>query len=192
MILRVTYYGEPILKKKGVPVTQFDASLRRLAADMIDTMHEEEGIGLAAQQIGEALQLFVMDLRTDGNPAFEFTYDGRAVPLDLIMPLVVANPRIEPMPDDLTAYEEGCLSFPGIRGVIDRPERLTLHFQDLEGVEHVITCDGLFARCIQHEYDHLQGILFTERMDARTLRGLEARLKKLRRQSRDFLKTAQT
>jgi peptide deformylase len=192
MILRVTHYGEPILKKKGAPVTQFDASLRRLATDMIETMHDEEGIGLAAQQIGEALQLFVMDLRADGDPAYEFTYDGRAVPLDLIMPLVVANPKIEPMACDMTAYEEGCLSFPGIRGVIERPERLTLHFQDGEGANHVIVCDGLFARCIQHEYDHLQGILFTERMDTRTLRGLDARLKKLRRQSRDFLKTGQT
>lgn len=190
MLLRVTEFGEPILKEPGAPITTFDASLRQLAADMFETMYAEEGIGLAAQQVGHALQLFVLDLQVSKQaPEFHYTFDGKTPPLELIMPLAVANARVELNPADTGWYEEGCLSFPGARGEIERPLALRMDFQDLNGTPHVIECDGIFARVIQHEFDHTQGILFIERMTPQVLRPLHSKLKRIKRNSRDFLKS---
>lgn len=188
MILRVTKYGEPILKEKGAAITEFDAKLKQLADDMVETMREADGIGLAAQQVDKALQLFVMELFPDMENPGSYTLDGKTPPLDLIMPLVVVNPKLE-LAGDKQAYEEGCLSFPDIRGNIDRPTRLRMDFQDLDGNTHVIACDGLFARVIQHEYDHLQGVLFIDRMDPKVLRPLEPQIRRLRKETREFLKS---
>ncbi|MGF1451776.1 MAG: peptide deformylase [Opitutales bacterium] len=188
MNLRVTQYGEPILKEPGSPVTEFGAPLRELANDMLETMAEHEGIGLAAQQLGLALQFFVLDMRVmERAPDFTWTFDGKQVPLDMIMPLAVANPELtlggEPEP-----YEEGCLSFPGIRAEVIRPRDSILRYQDLEGASHEIRTNGLFARVIQHEYDHCQGVLFIDRVKPPNLRRLDSRLKKLKRATRDWLR----
>lgn len=191
MILRVTQFGEPVLKEKGASVEIFDEALAQLAADMFETMYDEEGIGLAAQQVGHAIQLFVMDLQVSSRePDFAYTFDSKTPPLELIMPLAVVNPVLELDPSETGLYEEGCLSFPGVRGQIERPLALKMRFQDLKGNPHEITCDGLFARVIQHEYDHLQGTLFTERMSAKTLLPLQSKLKRLKRDSRDFIKAS--
>ncbi|MGE9293348.1 MAG: peptide deformylase [Puniceicoccales bacterium] len=188
MVLRVTQYGEPVLKEKGAPVTEFNAELRQLADDMVETMHAAEGIGLAAQQVGKAIQMFVMELPVyEDEPSPAYLYDGKQPPLELIMPLAVVNPELELLGDE-AGYEEGCLSFPGIRGRVDRPTRVRLRFQDVEGAPHEISCDGLFARVIQHEYDHLQGVLFIDRMNPRVLRTIESKVRRLRRSTRDFLK----
>ncbi|MDP0496130.1 MAG: peptide deformylase [Verrucomicrobiota bacterium JB024] len=188
MVLRVTQYGEPVLKEKGAPVTEFNDELRKLADDMVETMHAAEGIGLAAQQVGVAIQLFVMELPVyEDEPDPEYQYDGKHPPLELIMPLAVVNPVLE-LAGEEAGYEEGCLSFPGIRGNVDRPTRLRMRFQDTEGNPHEIVCDGLFARVIQHEYDHLQGVLFIDRMHPKVLRPLESKIRRLRRATRDFLK----
>lgn len=188
MVLRVTQYGEPVLKEKGAPVTEFNDELRKLADDMVETMHVAEGIGLAAQQVGVAIQLFVMELPVyEDEPAPEYQYDGKHPPLELIMPLAVVNPVLE-LAGEEAGYEEGCLSFPGIRGNVDRPTRLRMRFQDIQGNPHEIVCDGLFARVIQHEYDHLQGVLFIDRMHPKVLRPLESKIRRLRRATRDFLK----
>ena len=119
MQLRVTQYGEPILREVGAPVTEFNAELAQLTDDMVETMHTEEGIGLAAQQIGRALQLCIVDVRPPegGEVPFGYRYDGRQPPLDLFMPLVLCNPRaaiIDPRED---VYEEGCLSLSGFSTV---------------------------------------------------------------------------
>lgn len=189
MRLRVTQFGESILKEKGRRVEAFDRDLRELAQNMLETMYAEEGIGLAAQQVGQSLQLFVMDLqRKQEEVDFEYSVDGRSPPLDLIMPMVMVNPEVQTSGRE-TLFEEGCLSFPGIRGKVTRPEAVTVHFQDLEGKPHTATGNGIFARCILHEYDHIQGKLFIERMSPQTLSLLQARLKKLRRETRDFLKS---
>lgn len=190
MILRVTQFGEPVLKEPGARIETFDASLRQLAADMLETMYDEEGIGLAAQQVGQALRLFVVDLQVSkGPPEFQYTLDGKTPPLEAIMPLVVVNPEVELDATETRLYEEGCLSFPGVRGAIDRPTALTLRYQDLDGAPHSIVCDGLFARVIQHEYDHVEGTLFIERMTPQVLRPLHTKLKRLKRDTRDFLKS---
>ncbi len=182
MVLPIVQYGDPILRKKGRPVERFDKKLIKLANDMVDTMHEAGGIGLAAQQVGLDLQFCVIDLR-DAESAFTYRLDGASPPLDLIMPMALANPEVEPVPKPTTTSEEGCLSFPGIRGEIARPDSIRVKFQDAHGEPHELACNGLFSRCVQHEVDHLNGILFTERMDKATVEALDSDLRKLKKQT---------
>lgn len=191
MILRVTQFGEPILREVGVPVTEFDAELAGLADDMVDTMYDEEGIGLAAQQVGKAMQLCVVDVRPpEGVEApFSYRYDGKQPPLDLFMPMALCNPKITIIDDREDVYEEGCLSFPGVNGKVVRPIGVRCEFQDVQGNPHIIEADGLLGRCILHEVDHLNGELFIDKMDKRDLKKNEAKIKKLKRESRDFLKS---
>jgi peptide deformylase len=190
MILRVTQYGEPILRKVGKPITKFDAALAELADDMVDTMYDEEGIGLAAQQVDRALQICVVDVRPpeDAEITFNYSFDGKQPPLDLFMPMAIINPKVTIIDASEDAYEEGCLSFPGVNGNVDRPVGVRCEFQDTEGNPHVIEADGLLGRCILHEVDHLNGQLFIDRMDKRDLKKNEAKIKKLKRESCDFLK----
>ena len=191
MLLRVTQYGEPILRKVGTAITEFDADLAQLADDMVDTMYDEEGIGLAAQQIGKAIQLFVLDVRPpEGEqPAFDYSFDGKQPPLDLIMPMAVANPKVSIIDSSEDVYEEGCLSFPDVRGKVTRPIGVRCEFQDTEGNSHILDATGLLGRCILHESDHLNGELFIDRMDKRDLQRMTPRIKKIKRGSRDFLKS---
>lgn len=183
--LPVSYFGDPVLRAKGAPVEQFDPALATLAADMLETMKAERGIGLAAPQIGRSLQFFVMEMRPDKPDVeidFTWTYDGKpGAPLDTFMPLVAANARVEILPDDEWLYEEGCLSFPGLRGEVARREKVRMNYQDLAGVSHEIVCDGLFARCIQHEHDHCQGVLFIDRMEPRDLARIRNKVVVLKR-----------
>ena len=185
MALRIVHYNDPILRTKGEKVTAFDNALAALAAEMIDAMHEAHGIGLAAQQIGRALQLCVVDLR-DSDADFTWEIDGAKPPLDLFMPLVLANPKITVVPaTPETVYEEGCLSFPNIRGNVTRPDAIVATFQDERGVPHTLKCNGLFSRCIQHEVDHLNGVLFIERMDKKTRGAIDDDVKALARETKD-------
>jgi peptide deformylase len=191
MLLRVTQYGEPILRKVGTAITEFDADLAQLADDMVDTMYDEEGIGLAAQQIGKAIQLFVLDVRPpEGEqPAFDYSFDGKQPPLDLIMPMALANPKVSIIDSSENVYEEGCLSFPDVRGKVTRPIGVRCEFQDTEGNSHILEATGLLGRCILHESDHLNGELFIDKMDKRDLQRMTPRIKKIKRGSRDFLKS---
>jgi peptide deformylase len=190
MLLRVTQYGEPILRKIGDPITEFDAALAQLADDMVDTMYDEDGIGLAAQQVGLALQFCVMDVRPpEGEkPEFDYSFDGKQPPLDLIMPIALANPKVTVIDPNEDVYEEGCLSFPDVRGKVARPIGVRCEYQDTEGNTHVLEATGLLGRCILHETDHLNGELFIEKMDKRDLQRMATRIKKIKRTSRDFLK----
>jgi len=190
MILRVTQYGEPILREVGEPITEFDEALAQLANDMVDTMYNEEGIGLAAQQVDRALQLCVVDVRPPEGVEvpFDYSFDGKKPPLELIMPMAIINPKVSIIDDEEAVYEEGCLSFPGVNGRVDRPVGVRCEFQDTEGNPHVLEADGLLGRCILHEVDHLNGKLFIDRMNKRDLKKNEAKIKKLKRGSRDFLK----
>ncbi len=189
MSLRIVHYNDPILRKKGARVATFDASLQRLSKEMILTMHGAAGIGLAAQQIGLALQVCVIDLR-EADQDFTWNLDGVKPPLDLIMPMTLANPEITFAPGTETyLYEEGCLSFPKIRGDVPRPDAITVKYQDEHGVGHVLKCDGLFARCIQHETDHLNGVLFIDRMDKKVRGSVDDAVKTLAKATREETKT---
>lgn len=185
MALKIVHYNAPVLNKKGAKITVFDAALRKLAAEMVDAMHEAGGIGLAAQQIGKALQLCVVDLR-DADAEFTWSLDGRKPPLDICMPMVLANPVVTIVPGTPeTLYEEGCLSFPEIRGKIARQDNIVVKFQDEHGTAHSMSCDGLLARCVQHEVDHLNGVLFIERMDKKVRSSIDDAVKTLAKETRE-------
>lgn len=184
MPLPIVHFNSPILRKKGAKISTHDNALRELAAAMVDTMHEAHGIGLAAQQIGQAIQLCVVDLRqTDSE--FDWELDGAHPPLDLFMPLVITNPELKVVPEPTTSYEEGCLSFPEIRGDVVRPDEVTVKFQDGHGIPHTLRCNGLLARCVQHEVDHLNGVLFIDRMGKGVLTAIDPELKALKKQTRE-------
>ena len=167
----------------------FDAFLRQLSTDMIETMHEANGIGLAAQQIGRALQICVVDLRPV-EVDFTWELDGAKPPLELIMPMTIVNPDLTVVRGtDEYLYEEGCLSFPKIRGDIARPDAIIAKFQDQNGVAHVLHCDGLLARCIQHEADHLNGILFIDRMEKKVRSKIDPDIRALAKVTRESKKS---
>lgn len=179
MLLQIVQYGEKVLHEKGEPITEFDDDLRILFEDMVDTMYEAEGIGLAAQQVGLAKQFCVVDL-TGCDPDFEYTFDGVKTPIELFMPLGMCNPKVEVMESEKTPLEEGCLSFPDVRAEVERPEWIRCEYQDIHGVPHTIEANGLFGRCIQHEVDHLNGILFTDRMKKRVLKKIQMPINQLK------------
>jgi len=160
-----------------------------MATDMIDTMYHKEGIGLAAQQVGKALQICVIDVRPPVgiDVPFYYKYDTKQPPLELIMPMALLNPKISIIDETEDEYEEGCLSFPGVNGKVVRPVCIRCKFQDTEGIPHVLEADGLLGRCILHEVDHLNGKLFIDRMDKRDVKRNEAKIKKIKRASRDLL-----
>jgi peptide deformylase len=189
MPLRIVHYNESVLHRKGVKIEAFDEALARLGHEMIETMHAAGGIGLAAQQVGRAIQLCVVDLR-EADQNFTWQLDGARPPLELFMPLIMANPVATPDTGTPEAVvEEGCLSFPKIRGDVARPEAITVKFQDERGVPHVLHCDGLLARCILHEIDHLNGVLFIERMDRKTRAALDEAVKALAKETRAAART---
>ena len=126
--------------------------------------------------------------RSDDSAPCEFTIDGKSLPLDIAMPLVAVNPRVEEIGDYVEIAEEGCLSFPGIFAEVERSAEVRMTYFDTDGAEHTLVCSGLFARCVQHENDHLDGVCFVDRLAPRQLFKIESKLKKLRRQTRDFMK----
>ncbi len=187
MSLKIVHFNDPILRKKGAPVTAFNPALKKLAAQMVESMHEAEGIGLAAQQVGQAVQLCVVDLRP-AEAKFRWSYDGARLPLELFMPLALVNPEVTVVPEPETVYEEGCLSFPQIRGDVVRPDEITVKFKDVGGHPHTLQCTGLLSRCVQHEVDHLHGILYIDRMEKDVLAFIEPELKALKKQTREARK----
>ncbi|SRR5258708_2813427 len=183
MSLRIVHYNNPVLRKKGERITTFDAALVKLANEMLETMYDAEGIGLAAQQIGRALQLCVVDV-SNGDWEFDWKLDGAKPPLKLFMPMALANPVVATKPESTEPYEEGCLSFPKIRGDVVRPAAITVKFHDINGQPHVLECNGMLARCIQHEVDHLNGILFIDRMEKKVRSKIDDDIKALAKETR--------
>jgi len=178
--LTVVEYGTTVLRQKGAKITTFDKALRDFADAMVEAMHEDKGIGLAAQQVGRAEMICTIDIGGTDENETQFTLDAKNLPLKLIMPLVLVNPIVKLSKGETVWFNEGCLSFPGIRADIERPEALTVRYQDLDGVEHILACAGLLARVIQHETDHLNGILFIDRAPKRTLKKIWNDLEELR------------
>lgn len=163
MILPILRYGHPALRQKGARVPKVDAALRQLVSDMFDTMYEAHGVGLAAQQVGHALQLTVLDIRGIKDRPSTLTVDGRETDAEGFMPLVLINPELKPE-EELFAGPEGCLSFPEIYSEVVRPAFVSVRATGLQGQPVAFRCGGLLAKAIQHEVDHLNGILYIDRM----------------------------
>ncbi|MFA7291294.1 MAG: peptide deformylase [Rhodocyclaceae bacterium] len=145
-LLPILRFPDPRLRKVAAPVTNIDDSIRRLAADMAETMYEAPGIGLAATQVDRHIQLIVIDISEERN-----------APLTLINPEILAD-------EGLQVGEEGCLSVPGIYDKVERADKVTVRYLDLSGKTQTLEADGLLAVCIQHEMDHLQGTVFVDHL----------------------------
>ncbi len=162
-IRRIVIYGAPVLRQKAAPISEVDDSVRTLAEDMIETMFAAEGIGLAAPQVGESVALCVVNM---------------GLIVDQAEPKAFVNPEILSS-DGSVSMEEGCLSIPDIREDVTRPERIVVRYTDLGGVTREEACDGMLARVLQHEIDHLNGVLFIDRISPVKRKLLAKRLKKL-------------
>ena len=167
-LLQVHEFPDPILQQHAMPVTAFDDKLRQLAADMLETMYEERGIGLAANQVAVLKQIVVVDVM-----AGDEDHGQRE-------PQVLGNPKIVAASGE-TAIEEGCLSVPEFRAEVPRAEKIKVEYQDLEGQPQTLEADGLLAICLQHEFDHLRGRLFIDYLPPLKQRMVKKRLAKLAR-----------
>jgi peptide deformylase len=178
MILEIVQYGHPVLRQKCRPVTEVDDSIRQLAADMIETMIDANGVGLAAPQVGVDIRLAVVDVSHDPECLTMLKVNGKDAEISEIMPLVFINPELTYSQQKETATE-GCLSIQGIRAEVRRPAAVIAKLTLLDGRVLEIETDGLLARAIQHETDHLNGVLFVDRLPAVTKVSMRNRLKKL-------------
>jgi len=183
MILPILQYGDPILRAKGERIEKIDERIRQLAADMIETMREAHGVGLAAQQVGQPLQITVLDVSAVEDRPSTLRLSGKDVDPKSAMPIVLINPEVE-VRGKIEVGVEGCLSFPEITGDIERAESVLVRAQTLEGEMFQIEASGLLARAIQHEHDHLHGILFIDRMSSAAKAALSSRLKRLQKETK--------
>jgi peptide deformylase len=183
MKLPIRKYGDPILRAKGKRIDEVDDKIRALAESMLETMHAANGVGLAAQQVGQALQLTVLDVsQVEDRPSMMKLNGNPVADLAAVMPLVLLNPIIR-LGDERESGSEGCLSFPEITAEIDRSISVVLEAETLEGEPVQIEASGLLARALQHEVDHLNGILFIDRMNSATKVSHASRLKRLQRET---------
>lgn len=193
MIHPIVLYGDPILRRRASPVTRFDEELERLAADMVETMYAADGVGLAAPQIGRSLRLFVAlevaetedDEEQSGQAApeaegEELTQEQKRRAWGVVREHVIVNPQMVAM-EGRQYGRDGCLSLPGLSvDDVPRAQRVVLDYQDLKGERHRLEAEGYFAHVLQHEYDHLEGVLFFDHLPAaRRERFLEENRKQL-------------
>jgi peptide deformylase len=188
MILEVVKYGHPALRQKGARIETVTPEIKKLAADMFETMHVNHGVGLAAQQVGLALQLTVIDVREVKDRPSWLELDGQPADVNEFMPLALTNPEIKPGGEPV-AGSEGCLCFPEIYAEITRLESVVVKALNGKGEPVEFRCGGLLARVIQHEVDHLNGILFIDRMSKITKEELQPQLDALQAATKAGLKT---
>jgi peptide deformylase len=191
MRLPILQYGSPVLRAKGKQIDQVDNRIRDLAASMLETMHAANGVGLAAQQVGEALQLTVLDVSQVEDRPSTMKLNGKEVDPKTAMPLVLVNPQIR-LSATTDIGTEGCLSFPEITGEIARAESVVAQAETLEGEAIEIEATGLLARALQHELDHLNGILFIDRMSSAAKAALSSRLRRMQRETQRGAKGGQS
>jgi peptide deformylase len=179
MILEVIKYGHPTLRKKGARVESVTPAIKDFVKTLFETMYAARGIGLAAQQVGEALQVTVLDVReASAERPSTLEINGEPADPDKFMPLTLINPEIKPVGESV-AGPEGCLSFPEVYADILRPEKVDVVALNEDGKRIEFRAGGLLARAVQHEVDHLNGILFIDRMDSDTKKELKAELEEL-------------
>lgn len=178
MILDIVQYGHPVLRQRCRAVTSVDEPIHELAKNMIDTMVDAEGVGLAAPQVGIDLRLAVIDVSHDPSCISFLKVNGHDAELSTIMPLVFINPELE-FGQRKEFGMEGCLSIDGIRSEVRRPASVKATLPQLDGSTLVIETDGLLARALQHEIDHLNGILFVDRLTSVAKVSVKNKLKRL-------------
>jgi len=176
-MIKICKYGDPVLRANAVPVPGIDARLRKLADDMIELMLKHKGVGLAAQQVGETIRIFVMYV----PPQYDLEGpDGKRLNPGIDEPLVMINPVILGKKGKQTD-NEGCLSIPEIFAPVYRAYEVSVSFTDIHGGQQRLDLKGLMARTIQHENDHLDGILFVDRLSPLKKISVSLKLKQLKR-----------
>lgn len=178
MVRKIVRYPEPVLRAKCRLVTEITPEIRVLAADMLETMREANGVGLAAPQVAVDVQLAVIDVSHNPDCITFMKVDGQKVDMVEHMPIVLMNPKLD-LGKDKELGEEGCLSFPRLRADIRRSSDIKVTYMDLDGKTVTVETDGLLARAFQHEIDHLNGILFIDRMNAVAKVGMKRKLARL-------------
>lgn len=171
-LLPIRKYGDPILRRKSVPVAEIEEEVRALAGNMIETMYASEGIGLSASQVGQSVRLIVVDKALGG---------------EIPEPVTLVNPEVFETSGQSSgqegclsiAREEGCLSIPDVREEVVRPDTISVRYQTPDGESVTVGCNGLLARVIQHEVDHLDGVLFVDRISPLRRQLLSRRLRKM-------------
>ncbi|MBK6523793.1 MAG: peptide deformylase [Sphingobacteriaceae bacterium] len=169
MILPIVVYGDPVLRKVAEDIDKNYPNLEKLIKDMFDTMYEASGVGLAAPQVGKAIRLFIVDTEPFVTDEDDEDYDeDEFTPAERkqlkAFKKIFINARIVNEEGTPWKFKEGCLSIPKIREEVSRPEKVTIEYVDENFKKHTETYDGLIARVIQHEYDHIQGVLFTDKI----------------------------
>ncbi|HEV7925671.1 MAG TPA: peptide deformylase [Verrucomicrobiae bacterium] len=187
MILEVVKYGHPALRQKGSRVEKITPEIHKLIQDMLETMLAARGVGLAAPQVARALQLTVLDVRGVTERPSTLELDGKEADVVGFMPLVLINPEVKGVGDPVTG-PEGCLSFPEIFGEISRPGQADVRATNEKGEKIEFRCGGLLARAIQHELDHLNGVLFIDRMTRAEKDELKPQLDEMQAATKEALK----
>jgi peptide deformylase len=187
MNLPIVKYGHPVLRQKGARVDSVTPEIKHLITEMFETMYASKGVGLAAQQVGRALQLCVIDVRGIEDRPSTLHLGGRPADVAAFMPLALINPELKPVGEPV-AGPEGCLSFPEMYSDITRPSSVDVTATNEKGERLEFRCGGLLARAIQHEADHLNGILFIDRMTRAAKAELKEELDELQTRTKEALK----
>ena len=183
MSLPIRTYGDPVLRQKAIEVMAVNDDIRALAKEMFATMYEERGVGLAAEQVGRTERMFVVDIPPDAD----LGDDGQRENPDVAMPIVFINPKIVGHTEDVQVGPEGCLSFPEIFANVERWYEVDAEFIDLDGMPRRIHAKGLLSRAIQHELDHLDGVLLVDRMSHVKKVAMGGKLKRLVKETKKKL-----
>ena len=181
MILPIRFYGDPILRQACKPVHNITPEIIALAQDMLETMYAAGAVGLAAPQVGQLVNLIVLDVRSSKRPS-SLWINGNAASLDSLLPLALVNVMVKSGPS-VECAPETCKSIPGIRVDIERPEAAEVLGTDTDGRTISFQCGGLLARAVHHEHDHLNGILFTDRMSETVFASVRDHLQMLERET---------
>jgi peptide deformylase len=187
MVLKVVKYGTPVLRKRGERITEVTPAITQLIADMFDTMYSYKGVGLAAQQVGHALQLTVIDVRGITDRPSSLELNGKPADVESFMPLVLLNPEITPVGAPVTG-PEGCLSFPEVYADITRPDVIDVKALSAQGKPISFRCGGLLSRAVQHETDHLKGVLFIDRLERKVKEELRGELEVIQAEAKEELR----
>lgn len=186
-MLQIVKYGNPVLRKKGARVEKVTPEIEQLVKEMFETMYAAHGVGLAAQQIGQALQVCVIDVSEVEDRPSTLELGGQPSDVKAFMPIALINPVIKPYGKEV-AGPEGCLSFPEMYGDVLRQEGVEVTALNSKGQEFTFRCGGLLARAVQHEVDHLNGILFIDRMKKEDKDNLKPELEVLQKETKAGLK----
>lgn len=179
MLLEIRQLGDPVLRQKSRTISHTEPDLDHLVTNMLESMEAAEGVGLAAPQIGLSIRLVVIDVPFEDDSTTLFKVNGEDDDIEEYLPMVLINPEIVELSGKKVPFNEGCLSILNFRGIVHRPEQAKVKFTQMDGTAIEVEANGILARIFQHEIDHLNGILFVDRLSSAQKMTLKQKLAKL-------------